>query len=125
MKTLKIIIILLLLSSCVQEKHLKTVTFKVDMRGEENIGKVGVRGQFTMPSWKKTVYLSDEDNDSIYNVTLSREAAQNGFYFKFVNQDSIYELKNLDNRFIKLEYKPENIIYEAVFNNPNGTQTKE
>jgi len=122
-KTIFYITIITIISSCVQEKHLKTVTFKVDMRGAKNIKNVGVRGQFTTPAWDKTFYLKDNDKDSIYEGTFSREAAQSGFAFKFVNQDSVYELKNQKNRFVKLEYKPETILYEAIFNNPESKQT--
>ncbi|WGD34224.1 hypothetical protein [Olleya sp. YS] len=127
MKTIKYIIsliaIIVISTSCVQEKHLKTMTFKVNMRGIDNVTNVGVRGQFTTPSWKTTYYLKDDDNDSIYEGTITREAAQSGFAFKFVNQDSVYELQDQKNRFLKLQYKPEHIVYEATFNNPDHKQT--
>jgi len=115
------IVLALLLTNCVQEKHKKTIHFKLDMRGVDNIKNVGVRGQFTSPSWEKTIYLNDTNNDSVFEGSITREAAQYGFQFKFVNQDSIYELKNQSNRTVLLQYKPETLLYEAIFNNPNGT----
>lgn len=124
MKTLfKLIMLGLLLSSCVQETHLKTVTFKVDMSAIENASQVGVRGQFTDNPWTETFALTDENNDGIYEGTFSEKTAVNQVQFKFVHQDGDYELKDTDNRVIKFEYKPETITYEATFNDPNGKQT--
>ncbi|NER18968.1 CBM20 domain-containing protein [Spongiivirga citrea] len=110
-------------SSCVQEVHQKTVTFKVDVNGIENLNQVGLRGQMTDPSWQVTVPMTDEDKDGIYEVTLSEKTAVNSFEFKFVKNDGDYELRGQDNRRIQLEYKPQTILYEAVFNNPGGKQT--
>lgn len=47
-----------------------------------------------------------------------QKTATNQIQFKFVNEDSIYELQDLDNRILEFKYKPETIIYEGVFNNP-------
>jgi len=113
-----------ILTSCVQEVHLKTVTFMVDMNAIEQPIDVGVRGNFTNISWNETILLTDENNDSIYEVTVSSETAVNQIEFKFVNGENEYELKNFNNRVIQFEYKPEIITYEAVFNNPEEKITK-
>ncbi|MEM6719608.1 MAG: hypothetical protein AAF611_09850 [Bacteroidota bacterium] len=109
-------------TSCVQETHLKTVTVKLDMNGVSNIENVGVRGNFTNPSWKQMIPLTDENNDGIYEATLSQKTAVNAIRFKFVNQGA-YELKDQPNRKLEFEYKPETIVYEAVFDNPEATVT--
>ncbi|WP_400080276.1 hypothetical protein [Winogradskyella sp. R77965] len=123
-KQLHLLIIVILLTSCVQKKHLKTVTFKVDMTSVENPSHVGVRGNFTDNPWEETAPLTDENNDDIYEGTFSQETTANLVEFKFVNQNSDYELKDSDNRRLLFEYKPETIIYEAVFNNPEEKITK-
>ena len=109
--------------SCVQETHLKTVTFKVDMRSVENPAQVGIRGNFTDNSWNETLLMTDQDMDGIYELTIERKTAANDIEFKFVNQYDEFELQGQDNRSIVFEYKPETIAYEAVFNKPNGKQT--
>ena len=80
MKTcIKLLLAALFLSSCVQETHLKTVTFQVDMKGIENVSDVGIRGSFTPNQWTETVPLNDEDGDGIYEGTFSHKTA----YIKF------------------------------------------
>lgn len=126
MKTIKaisILILIFLLMSCVQEVHLKTVTFKVNMNNVEQPVNVGVKGNFTDNSWNETIPLVDEDKDGIYETTLSQKTAINQIQFKFVNNDE-YELQDADNRVLVFEYKPETIIYEAIFNNPEEKITK-
>ncbi|MFD1061656.1 hypothetical protein ACFQ1Q_00245 [Winogradskyella litorisediminis] len=122
-KSLLVLIAILIITSCVQETHLKTITFKVDMRGLDNITNPGVRGQFTSPAWKALVPLTDENNDSIYEAKVEFQAAQYDIKFKFVNNDE-YELQNQPNRSIKFEYEPENFTYEATFNTPEAKTTK-
>lgn len=123
MKYIKLLPILFLLTSCVQETHLKTVTFKVNMNGLETVDKIGVRGPFTDKPWQETIYFTDDDNDGIYQGTITQKTAQNSVEFKFVNQDDQFELKDQGNRRITFEYKPENILYEADFDNPDGKQS--
>lgn len=120
MKTVKlftaIVSLLFTITSCVQQTHVKTVTFKLDMSDVENPSKVGVRGPFTDNPWQETVFLGDNNNDGIYEGTITQKTAVNGVQFKFVNNDGNYELRGQDNRFLKFEYKPETIIYETKFN---------
>ena len=111
----------LLLYSCVQETHLKTVTFKVDMNGEDEVENVGIRGSFTPNSWNETVPLSDEDGDGIFEATFSQKTAISQIQFKFVNRNS-YELEGKDNRVLKFAYEPETITYKAIFDNEQEIQ---
>lgn len=114
-------LIAIALVSCVQEEHLKTVTFKVDMTALENVGEVGLKGEFTNPQWGQILPLEDPDGDGIYEATFSQETAQSIAEFKFVH-NGVYELKGQNNRQLKMEYKPETIVYWAVYDNPNGKQ---
>lgn len=116
--SVKLIIILLfeLVSSCVQETHLKTIHFKLDMRHTDTITKVGIRGDLKPLSWQETTFLKDDDNDSIYEGVITFKSAHNGLDFKFVNHLDEFELQGKKNRNIAFEYKPESIVYECVFN---------
>ncbi len=120
---LTIIVVAVITQSCVQETHTKTITFKVDMTTVENPKNVGVRGSFTSNPWNDTAPLTDEDNDGIYEGTFSQKTAINKVEFKFVNNNSDYELTDLKNRVIEFEYKPEIITYKAVFNDSNFVKT--
>jgi 1,4-alpha-glucan branching enzyme len=93
------------------------------MRSTENPAQVGIRGNFTDNSWNETLLMTDQDRDGIYELTIERTTAANDIEFKFVNQYDEFELQGQDNRSIEFEYKPETIVYEAVFNKPNGKQT--
>lgn len=110
------------LSSCVQETHLKTVTFKVDMNEQQDVAKVGLRGPFTNPPWGVTISMQDPDGDGIYETTISQKTGQGGVGFKFVNQDSIFELAGKDNRYLRFEYRPQTLLYEGVFDEDAGSQ---
>jgi len=125
MKTYKIItlcLVLISLVSCVQEEHLKTVTFKVDMTAVQPISQVGVKGEFTNPPWKEILPLTDTNHDGVYELTVSQTTAVSNVEFKFVH-NGVYELSGEGNRKLHFEYKPETLVYEGVFNNPDAKQT--
>ncbi|MET1259506.1 hypothetical protein ABV409_09190 [Flagellimonas sp. DF-77] len=118
------LMLLTFLQACVQQEHAKTVTFKVDMNGITNVANVGLRGQFTSPSWQVTIPMTDTDGDGIYEVTLEEKTAQNSVSFKFVNQSDQVELACQENRRITFDYRPETIEYSAVFDSAeSGIQT--
>ncbi|WP_298759543.1 hypothetical protein [uncultured Psychroserpens sp.] len=124
MKYITLLIIGLLLLGCVQDTHLKTVHFKVDMTAIDEVYKVGIRGPFTENPWQDTIYFTDTDNDGIYEGTITKQTAQSSVSFKFVNRDSIFELEHQNNRQINFKYQPETIQYEAVFDKPLGKQSQ-
>ncbi|MFK8059533.1 MAG: hypothetical protein AB8B78_05515 [Polaribacter sp.] len=115
---LKITIIILLISfsSCVQKEHQKKVTFYVDTNGIEDVKSIGIRGDFLPNKWRKTVLLTDENNDGIYEITFSEKTAAYGIEFKFVKNENEFELKGKDNREIVFKYEPETIVYTTKFN---------
>ena len=127
MKTLKHvfgILAFILLSSCVQESHPKEIKIKLDMTALESIQKVGIRGGFPL-SWEETTYLDDKDGNGIYEGTFKIYTASSAIEFKFVNNDTQFELKDQGNRILNFEYRPEAINIEAVFDNPNTKITRQ
>ena len=121
-KTIIMCLALISLASCVQEEHLKTVTFKVDMTNIEPVSQVGVKGEFTNPPWKEILPLTDSNNDGVYELTVSQTTAVSAVEFKFVH-NGVYELSGKNNRALHFEYKPETLMYEGVFDNPDAKQT--
>lgn len=115
-----VVILLVSLCSCIQETHLKTIHFKVDMTGIENASDVGVRGEFGSDPWNETIYFNDKNGDGIYEGTVTKKTGQGGIRFKFVNHHDQFELSGQENRVIRFEYKPETISYKASFNDPNA-----
>ena len=115
-----LLIMFFTLSNCVQKTHLKTIHFRVDMKGIENPSDVGIRGEFGSDPWNETIYLNDDNSDGVFEGTVTKQTGQNSVWFKFVNHHSQFELSGQDNRGIRFEYKPETIIYEATFNDSNA-----
>ncbi|WP_299677203.1 hypothetical protein [uncultured Tenacibaculum sp.] len=106
------------LIGCVQKQHIKTVTLKVDVRDIADVKTIGVKGDFTDPRWKVEVPLTDEDKDGVFETTLTQKTAVYAIQFKVIKNGSIYELKGKPNRVLQFEYKPETIIYEVKYNDP-------
>ncbi|NHF60066.1 hypothetical protein FK220_011980 [Flavobacteriaceae bacterium TP-CH-4] len=118
-------IIFVCFTSCVQETHLKTVTFKVDATAIDSITAVGIKGNFTSPPWDRIIPMSDEEQDGIYELKVTRKTADHQAEFKFVDQNGIYELKGQGNRVLHFKYEPERLTYIARFNDPHGEQIKQ
>ena len=124
LKQLSLFLIVIVITSCVQDAHLKTITIKVDMNGIETPSKVGIRGNNPL-SWDETTFLNDANGDGIYEETFEIYTANNDIEFKFVNHKDEFELQDQNNRSLTFEYKPEIITYEAAFNNPEENITKQ
>jgi hypothetical protein len=119
-KQLILIFLIYSLTGCVQDAHPKIITVKVDMTGVETASKVGIRGEDPL-SWDETTYLNDADGDGIYEDTFEVYTANQNVEFKFVTSDNQFELQDQNNRSLTFEYKPETIIYKAVFDNLDKT----
>ena len=111
--------VLTALSSCVQETHIKTVTFQVDMKSVDAFQTVGIRGDIQPLSWENTIELTDDDNDSIYNGTFEFDTASNQLNFKFVIDEQSFELEGKNNRYLPFEYIPENLTYSSMYDQEN------
>ncbi|MFY0602477.1 MAG: hypothetical protein JXQ93_00900 [Flavobacteriaceae bacterium] len=105
------------LSGCVQKEHEKTVTISVNMNDVKNFESIGIRGDFLPNRWKKTVPMTDENKDGVYEITFTEKTAVYGIEFKFVKNNIEFELQGQNNRELVFEYKPETIEYIATFNN--------
>lgn len=119
--TLILFSVCLMLNSCVQKTHEKVIHFTLDMNGIQNPEKVGVRGEFGQNPWNETFYMSDDNNDNIFEGTIIKMTGQGGMDFKFVNKEDEFELEGQANRTIPFKYQPETIYYEAIFNNAEAT----
>lgn len=115
------VVTLLIFTNCVQQEFEKTITFKVDTNGIEDLESLGIRGDFLPNQWRESVPLTDANNDGIYEITFTENTAYYGISFKFVKNGFDYELKEQDNRELVFEYKPENITYITKFNNSKAT----
>ncbi|WP_299228894.1 hypothetical protein [uncultured Psychroserpens sp.] len=122
MKPLIYIVLAIMTLNCVQQTHEKTITVMVNMNGAKKFSEVGIRGTYPL-SWNKTTFLSDTNNDGIYEGAFNINTASHDIEFKFVTNNNEFELENQSNRSIAFEYRPETIVYEAVFNDKNGKQT--
>ena len=109
-----VILLILFLSSCVQQCHDKIVTFKVDMRQVEQIESVGIKGNLPPLSRDEILPLTDDNNDGIYEAKITINTAKNQLYFKFTKNGEV-ELKNQDNRVLNFKYEQETLTYLAVF----------
>ena len=126
MKTLKllyVVILILVTTSCVQQAQPKTIIVKVDMNAIENASEVGLRGANPL-SWNETTFLNDNNKDGIYEGSFEIYTASYDVEFKFVTNDSVFELQDQNNRSLTFEYKPETITYEAVFNDQKAKITR-
>ncbi|NNK87086.1 MAG: hypothetical protein HKO90_02275 [Flavobacteriaceae bacterium] len=119
-----LLLVLICLSSCVQETHIKTITFELDARTIENMESIGIRGNMPPLSWNENFQLTDKNGDSIYTATMEINTAQNQLRFKFVKNASEFELENQDNRLIPFDYKPETILYQTKFDSTESQITK-
>ena len=114
----------LVFSSCVQETHVKKVSFQIDMKNVQDFETVGIRGDIKPLSWQETTFLNDVDQDSIYSTTLEFDTASNQLNFKFVIDGEVFELEGQDNRALPFEYRPEELNYSTAFDQEEYTLNK-
>ena len=120
MKTNRIIllsysVLSFLLIGCVQETHQKMVYFRVDASSFPEAKSVGIRGNLSPLSWDATTALTDADGDGVFTGEVPFQTASDRLSFKFVMNDSVFELEGRDNRVLPFEYKPETLHYNTTF----------
>ena len=108
-------LLVLSLSGCVQETHDKKIRIAVNMKGVTEFERVGIRGDIKPLSWQENLPLEDKDRDSIYNVEVIVNTAQNQLNFKLVLDENRFELEGKENRSIPFEYKIESLEYITSF----------
>lgn len=121
-KHLTCILLAFLFLGCVQQTQPKTITFKLKLEDTEDVKSVGLRGNLAPLSWDQNIPLTYSDMDGTYETKIQMNTANFALQFKFVVNDSIFELKQMDNRQIQFKYQPETIVYNAVYNSPEPTE---
>jgi hypothetical protein len=107
------IISVLILSSCVQKTHKRTVVFTLDTSGVKDIEKVGIRGWDTPLSWDEDYRLKEIVKDSLYQATVTGETGRICVEVKFAVNGKL-ELDGKGNRKIYFEEK-DTVFYKAKF----------
>lgn len=105
--------LVLLFSSCVQQTKKQTVTLFLDVNGQKNIKKVGVRGSNNPLSWNSDLEMK-LGKDSLYSVTFTSETGYTFTEVKFTIDDT-FEFQDQNNR--RIDFHPSGkTIYKATFN---------
>ena len=102
------------LTSCVQKIEEQKVTLQLDVSGQKNIEKVGVRGQGNPLDWEKDLPMIEIIKDTLYEVTFISKTGRLCNELKF-NINGKFELENQDNRKIYFD-KSKKTFYKAKFN---------
>ena len=115
MKKYNIILYILLvfvMSSCVQKSKMQTVIFMLDVKGIKNIKTVGIRGEDKPLNWDSDLKMN-LGKDSIYTATISGETGYLFLKFKFTINNE-FELKDKNSRKVYFA-KNGTTIYKAKF----------
>jgi hypothetical protein len=107
------VISILVLSSCVQKTHKRTVVFTLDVSSVKDVKKVGIRGWDTPLSWDEDYPLKEIVKDSLYQVTVTGETGRICVEVKFAVNGQI-ELESKNNRKIYFKEK-DTVFYKAKF----------
>ncbi len=106
-------VLVLLLSSCVQQTKKQTVTLLLDVKGQKNISKVGVRGNNKPLSWDTDLVMKLR-KDGLYAVTFTSETGYTFTEVKFTIDDT-FEFQEQSNR--RIDFHPSGkTTYKATFN---------
>lgn len=108
------LLVLLLMTSCVQDTKEQIVNFEVDMRGNTNVEIVGVRGSIPPLSWNQDLELKDSNGDSIFTGSVTLHLPYDFVELKFVKNGNQFELDNQPNRRVVFD-KDQQTDYKAIF----------
>jgi PBP1b-binding outer membrane lipoprotein LpoB len=111
------LLLAIILTSCVQKTHKKTVIFTIDVSEIRNIKKVGIRGNDKPLSWDYVTEMKALKKDSVYEITSTFETGYQFTEVKFVVNDNI-ELQDEDNRRVVFSEK-DTTYFNAKFNKRN------
>jgi hypothetical protein len=79
----------------------RNISFSVDMRGVPDVQTVGIRGGAEPLDWNESVFMTDEDGDSIYTATVLFTTPYKNVNMKFVLNEAIFELEGKNNRDVR------------------------
>lgn len=108
-----ILLIVLLLSGCVQKTYQKTVVFELDVSQLKDIKTVGIRGNDKPLSWDNSTQMTAIKKDTTYTVTATFVTGYKFTEVKFTVNDE-FELKGKENRRINFSEK-DTTYYKAFF----------
>lgn len=117
-KPLAAILLLCLLTNCVQKTSHKTVIYILKINGMKNVKSVGIRGKDKPLNWDTNFNLLPIKKDSSYKATVSYDTGYKFTEVKFVVEGE-FELKNNANRRINFSDKDTTVFY-AEFNKLNN-----
>ena len=106
------LILSLLMISCVQKTHKRTIVFTLDTNSFKNIGKVGIRRNDIPLNWNSD-YEMTLTKDSLYKAIVTLETGYKGTMVKFSINDE-FELQNQQNREVIFTEK-DTTFYKATF----------
>lgn len=109
-----LLLLSILVTSCVQKTHKKTVVFRLNTTAINAIKKVGIRGNDKPLSWDYDTELKEIKKDSIYEITTTFETGYQFTEVKFVVNDN-FEFQNEDNRRVLFSEK-DTTYFNAKFN---------
>lgn len=112
---LSFLVMLLLVSSCVQKTYKKTVVFTLDVSQLKNIKQVGIRGENNPLSWNSDLEMKEIIKDSLYKATVTFETGYKFAQCKFTANGD-FEFQDQDNRRIVFDEKKDTTYYKATFN---------
>lgn len=108
------LLLALLVTSCVQKSHKKTIVFTLDTSELKNSNKVGIKGNDKPLSWDYDTKMKEIKKDSLYEITITFETGYTFTEVKFIVNDSL-EFKNEDNRRVDFS-KTDTTFYITKFN---------
>ena len=112
--TITALSVILVLTSCVQKTHQKTIVFSLNTPKMGAISKVGIKGKDKPFSWDYATEMKTIKKDCLYELTTTFETGYNGTEIKFVVNDSL-EFEHEENRRIKFAIT-HTTFYNATFN---------
>lgn len=108
------LVLIVLLTGCVQKVYHKTVVFEVDTKEVKNIYTVGIRGEDRPLSWGKDTAMTAVKKDTTYRLAITFNTGYKFTEIKFVVNDG-FEFENESNRKIVFS-EGDTTIYKAIFN---------
>lgn len=110
------LILSLLMISCVQKTHKRTIVFTLDTNNFKNIQKVGIRGNDALLNWNSDFQMI-VTKDSLYKANITIETGYKATQVKFTINDE-FELQNQTNREVIFADK-DTTFYKATFDVKN------
>ena len=113
-KLASLILLFLITTSCVQKTYKKTVVFRLNTTGINEVEKVGIRGNDKPLSWDYDTEMKVIKKDSIYEIITTFETGYQFTEIKFVANDN-FEFQKEDN--IRIVFsKKDTTYFDAKFN---------